>query len=410
MENHSAGSSGLVRFCDLCNKPITTNAAYKRHVTYCRRAQSRPRKRQRSCMECHSAKVKCSFEPTCHRCSRKGLHCVYEQTAITPAANTAGTLDNASGQPAANDLSVATLDSSVYGLLISGFGASSTLKLPDSSPRSADELRADPIAQHGVRFVLEAVWGLPFMMTNRETFSWFSHGYWYHPELPRTIATCSDLARLYSNRGHVTDDAFWNMVDEENRRLLRDLPGSSVEEVIYGLQAQIIYMIMFALDSRSANEIPRVRLQMLMVFELYCKRCTTIIKGFPFVVEDLTDTNVTWESWVHAETRRRFSITWFLMSRVIDLKFGVLCSSVVNCRSLPIPCPEQLWRARTEEEWENLRRVKYRDYDKCSIRTFGDLIAARSCPPDSERGRDLRKWYAISDKLGLLLTFAATMI
>jgi hypothetical protein len=52
--------------------------AYKRHVSYCRRSQDRPRTRPRSCQSCNAAKVKCTFQTPCRRCEVKGLDCVYE--------------------------------------------------------------------------------------------------------------------------------------------------------------------------------------------------------------------------------------------------------------------------------------------------------------------------------------------
>ncbi|KAL7625849.1 hypothetical protein AAE478_005072 [Parahypoxylon ruwenzoriense] len=287
--------------------------------------------------------------------------------------------------------------------LRSSFGASANLDLPVSSPRSILDLRADPAAQHSAIFILEAIRGLPLTMTSRETFSWFSHGYWYQPDLPQNIARCSELAKLYIDRKSPDDDSFWPMVDEENRRLLRDISTYSFDGLISGMQAQIIYMIMFALDSRSTNEVPGVRLQMLMAFE----KCTEIDECAWFFIDELENPSVTWEEWVHAETRRRCAIIWFLLSRVIDLKFGVLCSSITSCRSLPLPSPGSLWSARTRTEWESFRKMHCREP---SLRTFGDLIEARSYPSNSERGRKLNKWHASCDKLGLLLTLATSMI
>jgi hypothetical protein len=57
--------------------------SYNRHISYCRRAHSRPRNRVKSCRACRTAKAKCSFQLPCLRCSNKGLECEYDTATIT---------------------------------------------------------------------------------------------------------------------------------------------------------------------------------------------------------------------------------------------------------------------------------------------------------------------------------------
>ncbi|KAI1396244.1 hypothetical protein F4819DRAFT_143841 [Hypoxylon fuscum] len=403
--------SDTIRFCGLCNKPISTESAYKRHVQYCRRSQDRPRRRPRSCKECHSAKAKCSFESeSCSRCLTKGLICLYEGpiASNTQLIKTIQHPNSAPQSTAGNGHNVAIIDPSLaHKALSNNFGSSTSLSLPASSPRSIADLVADPVAQHSAGVILESVRGLPLMMASRETFSWFSHGFWYQPKLPQSIARCSELANLYTSRASAEDN-LWSAVNEENRQLLRDLPGYSLNEMISGMQAQIIYMVMFALDSCSGG-IPEIRLQMLMTFDLYCKKFSEVDQSVWFVVDEHDYSSVTWEDWIHNETRRRCAITWFILSRVMDLKFGAMCPSITSCRTLPLPGHASLWNARTRAEWEASRRI-HGQSGSSPLKTFGDLIEARSSPPNSDRGQALNRWHAGCDKLGLLLTLATTMI
>ncbi|KAI1372802.1 hypothetical protein F4677DRAFT_241831 [Hypoxylon crocopeplum] len=405
--------SDVIRFCALCKKPIATESAYKRHISYCRRNKDRPRRRPRSCKGCHSAKAKCSFELECSRCKSKGLRCVYESLIVhnTQTVTTVGHHDEGgSGLTIGGSQSMPIPNSSsACSSIPSNFGSSADLMSSPSSPRSVVDLQADPVAQHTARFILESMRGLPLTMTSRETFSWLSHGYWHQPELPQNIARCLEIASLYIKNKPSVHDAFWSTVDQENRQLLRNLPNYSPNEVISGVQAQMVYMVMFALNNQVKRGLPEVRLQMLMTFELYGKKSSEIDKnGWPSI-DELDNPNVTWEAWIYAEARRRSALTWFLLSRVMDLKFGVLCSSVINCRQLPLPSPGSVWNARTRAEWEACRNM-WRRVGNTSLRTFGDLIEARSCPPDSEQGQELNRWYASCDKLGLLLTLATTMV
>ncbi|KAI1391687.1 uncharacterized protein F4822DRAFT_192817 [Hypoxylon trugodes] len=397
-------TSDVIHFCNICSKPIATESAYKRHLSYCRRTQGRPRKRPRSCKECHSAKAKCSFESECSRCKAKGLYCVYEQPGASALIiNANNNYGSVSSSP--NSYPDPFYQPPPY----CDFGSPSSLPLPSTSPRSILELRADPVARHGAGFILESIRSLPLMMISRETFSWYTHGHWYQSKLPQTIVRCSELATLYAERRPSPRDPFWTLLEEENRRLLQDLPNCSLRDMVFAMQVQIIYMIMFALGHASLAEIPQVRLQMLMTFDLYGIKATEMDNNVWFPPERLDDPNVTWEDWIFAEVRRRLAITWFLLSRVMDLKFGVMCPSVSNCRSLPLPAPDSIWNARTREEWESSRKV----HSNCcweSLKSFGDLITARSYPPDSEPFQQLNKWHANCDKLGLLLTLATSMV
>ncbi|KAI2778174.1 hypothetical protein F4815DRAFT_478245 [Daldinia loculata] len=399
-----------IHFCNLCNKPISTESAYKRHIAYCRRAQSRPKKRPRSCKECHSAKAKCSFETECSRCNAKGLYCVYE-TSFTPSRGAGTGAGAGSKNGTRNTVSGSTenYDNSECNSLAYHFGASTSLELPTTSPRSLIELRTDPVAWHSAKFILETMRGLPLTMLSRESFSWYSHGYWFQPELPRDIAKCSALVNLYNRRQDPTKESVWSLINEENRQLLRILPTCSFNDLISSMHAQIIYMIMFALDNNATPEVPEIRLQMLMTFDLYGKRSKEFDSMIWFPVSDFDNPSVTWEEWVYTESRRRCAVTWFLLSRVIDLKFGVMCPSISNYRALPLPSPDSLWSARTRAQWETAR-VIHLERNKSSLRTFGDLIDARSSPHNSDRGQELNRWYASCDKLGLLLTLATTMV
>ncbi|KAI4862397.1 hypothetical protein F4820DRAFT_25321 [Hypoxylon rubiginosum] len=82
-------SQGLPRLTSKFLIVIFLESAYERHISYCKRNRNRPRRRPRSCKECHSAKAKYSFEPECSCWRSKGLRCVYEG----PIASTTRTIE-----------------------------------------------------------------------------------------------------------------------------------------------------------------------------------------------------------------------------------------------------------------------------------------------------------------------------
>ncbi|KIV78005.1 hypothetical protein PV11_09773 [Exophiala sideris] len=78
-------SPPTVHFCSICDKPFTNEQSHNRHFRYC---GSRQRNRPRSCRACNAAKTKCSFGVPCSRCTKKGIDCTYDISALTTRRGT----------------------------------------------------------------------------------------------------------------------------------------------------------------------------------------------------------------------------------------------------------------------------------------------------------------------------------
>ena len=175
---------------------------------------------------------------------------------------------------AENAVAAADSRSRGWDVLASNFGTSATLHLDIWAPRRVADVYADPVAQHSATFLLEAMRGVPRMMTRPEAPPWFIHGYCRGgagpgSRPPDPLASCLAIAQLYLDREPCRRKAsLWPVVDDENRRFMRDMDRSSRAELLLGKQAQIIYMIACMLDNLSPLGIPEVRLQMLMTYEV----------------------------------------------------------------------------------------------------------------------------------------------
>ncbi|KAI0835214.1 hypothetical protein F5Y06DRAFT_299888 [Hypoxylon sp. FL0890] len=157
-------------------------------------------------------------------------------------------------------------DPLLYNSPLTNFGASTSLRLPATSPRSVVALRADPVARHSAIFILESIRGLPLTVINR----------------------CTEIANLYINHKFFGEDSFWPIVNQENRHLLRVLPDSSFDELLVGI----------------CHEIDENVWSLLTGWMILAKPEKT---GFLQRRDGGTST-----------------ITWVLLSRVMDLKFGVI--------------------------------------------------------------------------------------
>ncbi|KAI0491119.1 hypothetical protein F4859DRAFT_508909 [Xylaria cf. heliscus] len=423
MANDAEGS-GSIHFCNLCNKPITSESAFKRHVAYCRRTAGKPKKRKRSCKQCHRAKAKCSFELQCSRCTSKGFICEYEKLVLPLGGNETSNdaQDASASEPSGSSPSDCTGSPGYASTEMPGFEGITTLSelQINTPPRSVTELRTDPKHQASALFLLEYIRALPSMLSRRWTFPAFIHGQWHEPELPIKFANCSHISQLWlvRNTNPQGREIFYSAMEEESTRLMFQLENSTKEELTGRLALQNIYALLAVIDSETpqANFVPELEVRKRDIDRVTrtARQCFALDAYAPFDIDTIGDPNETWEEFIYAESRRRCALFWFIVSRVVYLNYGSRCPPVLGYRGLSLPAPEALWRATTRKDWKAARAEAL---ERCqtplhgtTLRTVGDLIDCRAGASDPNREREVSNWLASSDKLGLLLVVASTMV
>ncbi|KAI1308890.1 hypothetical protein F5Y03DRAFT_84984 [Xylaria venustula] len=415
------GSS--VRFCDLCSKPIVSETAFKRHLAYCRRTVGKPKKRKRSCRQCHRAKAKCSFDSQCSRCTLKGFICEYEKLVVPSAGSETSNepQDALTPEPSEGSPSDA-IDSPGPSDAIPGFEEATTMSFwyQNVSPRSVIELRADPKHQASSLFLIETLRGLPYMMSRRETFPVFLHGQWHQPELPVTYTNCIRICELYVARGLCPRgrELFYAAMGEETARFAHRLPTAEKEELSASLAMMAMYVLMAVFEDQTPQTHSSVELKVrecdIDIMTNIARRSFESDAYGPFNIDKIDDPGETWEEFIYAESRRRCALFWFIVSRVVDLRYGLRCPPVVGYRGLSLPAPGALWNARTREDWEaaraEVREHRQEPLYNTSLRTVGDLIESRARVSDPDCARQISNWLAGCDKLGMLLEVASTMV
>jgi hypothetical protein len=289
-------SSSSVHFCPLCGKPFTLGtscrtrdkkyyahfqcsvSSYNRHLPYCRRAQTRPPNRRKSCRACSVAKAKCSFHVRCSRCTAKGFDCIYDRPAVTESARS--NIDRTI-PPDPSTVSMGQEELSVPGLFdfgdnplldltnlqqldqhpysgFGGFGDASDeiaandpigqFSLPDDVdlfPESHDltignvttshlnsanntgfltRLRtSEPLAQQSANLVMEALCAIPEQMLRRVTLPPFIHPHWDRPAMPEPLAICMRIAQIFASRTPDIKPFIWRTMLAEQRRVVEQV-------------------------------------------------------------------------------------------------------------------------------------------------------------------------------------------
>ncbi|KAH6643233.1 hypothetical protein C7974DRAFT_387091 [Boeremia exigua] len=439
--------TNTVSFCPTCNKPFTAAPSFNRHVSYCRRAQVRPKVRRRSCRACKNAKVKCSFQPCCARCTSKGLDCIYERTSSMEEVATSGQQRSSSpsivpvesrtseaqeiqlpGIDPMQELSflgyndtmaVASFSPTIgpiaqlgdIDVLPSSWGVALDFPMSTWSMSTRDDTgepgfltrigRSDKYAQHSADTIIEALYAIPDRMLRRETFPPFIHPHWHLPALPEPLAVCMQLADMYSRAPEVRHFV-WRCILAEQRRAIERLETLSDQEIFTHVQAGIVYLAMRLVDGVK-HGLDWIR-DMVAIQDVLCTRFLQN-NDFCFCHSEQTHPTLTWEDWIYAESRRRSSIVWFLITRTVVVALKENCYFTNAPDALPLPAPQTQWEARNSETW-----MKEVWSGNPAITTFGNLITAKRRIDEPESKQRLAAWNARTDRLGPLLNAAVALV
>ncbi|RGP73082.1 ATP-dependent dna helicase pif1 [Fusarium longipes] len=202
--------------------------------------------------------------------------------------------------------------------------------------------------QHASRIIMQMLYAYPQMMLRRQTFPPFIHPHWHQKQVPETLSNCMGIAQIFASRTPESEPFLWKMIDSEQGRFRQKLTSFTGGEVHLCLQVMIIYMIMVMSESVTDNR-ERVT-RSLETVELIGSRFLDLMGSYSST--EMTEPSATWEEWIFAESRRRMSCLWLMISCVITIENGRTCSSCGALENLALPSSKMLWEARTLEEWQ----------------------------------------------------------
>lgn len=257
-------------------------------------------------------------------------------------------------------------------------------------------------AQHSADLIIEALYAIPDQMLRRDTFPPFIHPHWPHSALPEPLTVCMHLASVYSSRVPGIREFLWRTVLSEQRRAVQQLDMLRDQDILAQVQAGIVYLTMRLVDG-VMHDIEWTR-EMLTIQNTLCTRFLEQ-NDFLFCHSEESSPSPTWEDWIYAESRRRTSLIWFLITRTIVIMPKVDCHTTISPETLPLPAPQMQWEARTRERW-----LEELGAERPAMTTFGSLVSVKQHTHDQESKRILGTWNAKMDRLGSLLNIAVALI
>ncbi|KZL73736.1 C6 finger domain-containing protein [Colletotrichum tofieldiae] len=460
-----------VSFCEVCNKPFTNETALKRHLPYCRRTRTRPRVRPRPCRECSTAKCKCSLQPRCARCTKKGLDCVYPETTsqVTEGHVTALSILYPSELEASSSQSFVHTDTASFffndeppwgsstqsidpdnTLLLRGrtdlgldFASGlealghNTVNITDmalapeahqlimssciNNSRSVTSFTTEapfplnsvctvnPVTENSANLIRRALRSYPQMMIRRSSFPPFIHPYQDKSHLPEPLANCMSIAVLFASRNRDTRPFLWKAIRDEQERNLREMINYTKHEVFAALQAEVIYIIMRVVDGGGTSAENRdYNMAMLFSYAAFWKQFM-MITDTPCNID--SGTSVSWEDWILNESRTRIACVWFLIAQIAFVKVGIGCVILESWKDMPLPCHKAQWSASTPESWkEEMDAFSHQQISSRGISSFGELLECHRAASVVSNAEKLDAWNSGADNIGNLLNLATTMM
>jgi len=100
--------------------------------------------------------------------------------------------------------------------------------------------------------ILDGLRSYPVMMTRRKTFPPIIHRY-YDPatNLPTALFACSDIARMFVSAPHGQRKDVWLRVSAQHALFRANIDVASKVEILSQIQADLIFVLMRALDEPS---------------------------------------------------------------------------------------------------------------------------------------------------------------
>ncbi|EFQ31371.1 uncharacterized protein GLRG_06515 [Colletotrichum graminicola M1.001] len=251
----------------------------------------------------------------------------------------------------------------------------------------------------------------PHMMTRRSSFPPFIHSYQDKSHIPEPLANCMSIAMLYVTRNRDTRSFLWKTIREEQDRNIKhkQMQNYTKHEVFAALQAELIYIIMRAVDGEViSTEHREYNMEMLLAYSAFWKQFMTVT-GTPCIVD--SGASASWEDWILNESCTRAACVWFLIAQVACVNVGTGCDILENWKDLPLPCHKVQWAASTQESWkEEMIALSYTRNSPHQISSFGELLECNRAANSERNPEKLDIWNSGADNIGNFLNLAMTVM
>ncbi|KAK0122676.1 hypothetical protein ONS96_009713 [Cadophora gregata f. sp. sojae] len=215
--------------------------------------------------------------------------------------------------------------------------------------------RPKPSTQRIANLLFHNLKSFPLMLSRQGTLPPFIHpnmvssdGGYSHVE---PLTNCISLVHMISSGIQGSRKLFWKNVRLECERLCAEHRELDSVELVAGMQALAIYMLI-RLDEGETADNNLDSLLVTTVIAISIQLSQNKPPGFNQLDSSGHDLKSSWEAWLHEESRRRLSIIYRALNMLIYFEPSSLCELQSDLILAPLPAKKQLWEATTEIAWK----------------------------------------------------------
>lgn len=396
--------------------------------------QAPPRKK--ACQNCTSSKVRCGLEkPTCSRCRARGKQCRYPAGSGDVHRSSPATLDDRNSaeeslsfEPSLADFSTIPTAAAFPGP-VSGYASDIPHIYSQHEPTQtvdtdlnfdyvdlvpmadAEEIRDRWLQPYlftatgqvpklfspfTVQFLACVLRSYPNHLLDEESLPPFIHPLQLsNKPMPRTIANCISLVRMWMNRVAGSEAMVLSIVRQEMERLSREDVTSDFD-TLCSFQVYLIYLItayFSPIENVSLVDDP----SMITLQDLAFR---TAKAGLTCKAE-LSRMRPTWESWIIASSKRRTLFTMYLFTNVYNADKGLPNFLSDELRNILVPESKALWEASDRGSWA-------KEYNRHLSKWEDGMLQISELWGSSETGSEVRRkrigrWVQSTDEFGMML-------
>ncbi|EHK47303.1 hypothetical protein TRIATDRAFT_174804, partial [Trichoderma atroviride IMI 206040] len=294
------------------------------------------------------------------------------------------------------------------------------------TPSNTESLRNRPILKGCMltNIILGQITGYPKMLVLGDRLPPFIHAPCYtderlapecgemgkHQCLPKSLAICASLVDMFYSRTDANADFVWQTIYSEGKRLQEEHKTSDSYGQLTALQAVIIYILLQAQDSETAERNGANALLLIMMELFFC-----LTESIDWDTCDFTERSDR-QQWVLRESLRRIvallGLVELLFEGLIPPHAAQANPPYKNFRSTPLPSQRDLWEARTNRSWKRELKLYLSSRTSQEVLTVGDLLELDNagCFKNTWKNEhaytklpDAVSWCGNSDSLGMLI-------
>ncbi|KAL4890161.1 hypothetical protein BDV59DRAFT_195109 [Aspergillus ambiguus] len=222
-------------------------------------------------------------------------------------------------------------------------------------------------------------------------------------EMPRSLANCYTLVRMFEKAVAGSEAMAVNMVEKEMERLTEEDPPPNDCDLLSAFQAYLIYSIMLYFSPLHGAQSVTDK-TMITLMELAFR---TARNGL-FSAAEASKVRPTWESWIVAATKRRAIFAMYLFSSVYNADRLLPNFLADELSELYVPGHKRLWEANSREAWEKEYDRQLIEWDDGMLRISELWRSEETGTP--ERRRRIERWLGSVDEFGMMIFAVCTHI